>query len=87
MGYKILYSPSAEKYLTRLTQSKASSVLKRIQFVATNPFKPDNNIVKLSGTVSSYRLRIGDIRVIYGLDVENKIIYVVKISPRGSVYS
>lgn len=87
MRYKIYYSPVAEKYLLHLSRSKAHSLLNRIQYVATDPFKKDNNIVRLVGTISSYRLRVGDIRVIYELDQKNKIIYVVKIASRGSVYS
>lgn len=86
MSYKIYYSPVAEKYLLRLPKSKADSLLNRIKYVVLNPFKKDNNIAKLAGTVSSYRLRIGDIRIIYELDIKNKAMYVVKIAPRGSVY-
>lgn len=86
MIYKIYYSSFSEKYLLRLNKFKAESILKRIQYVALDPFKIDNNTIKLSGTTSSYRLRIGDIRVIYELDTKNKIIYIAKISPRGSVY-
>ena len=87
MNYSIYYSTSAEKYILRLPKSKAESTIKRMQYVASNPFKKDNNIAKLAGTVSRYRLRIGDIRVVYWLDQEHKKMYVTKIAPRGSVYS
>ena len=87
MNYSIYYSTSAEKYILRLPKSKAESTIKRMQYVASNPFKKDNNIAKLAGTVSSYRLRIGDIRVVYWLDQEHKKMYVTKIAPRGFVYS
>lgn len=86
MSYKIYYSSVAEKYLFRLPKTKTEAIIKRLQYVALNPFKQDNNIVKLVGTISSYRLRVGDIRVIYYLDTKQKIMYVVKIAPRGSVY-
>ncbi len=86
MSYKIYYSGLAEKYLFRLPKSKTDSILKRIQYIALDPFKQDNNIAKLVGTVSSFRLRIGDVRVIYQLDTKNKTMYVVKIVSRGSVY-
>lgn len=87
MIYQVYYSTSAEKYLLRLTRSKANSILKRIIFIATDPFKQDNNITKLSGTISSYRARVGDIRIIYELDTKYHKTFVVKIAPRGSVYS
>ena len=87
MSYKIFYSSQSQKYLLRLTGSKSSSVLKRIENIVDNPFKIDNNIVKLVGTISSYRARIGDIRIIYQLDHKTKSIFVAKIAPRGSAYS
>ncbi len=87
MNYSIYYSFSAEKYILRLPKSKAESIVKRIQYVASEPFKKDNNIAKLTGTVSSYRLRIGDMRVIYWLDQKHKRLYIIKITPRGSMYS
>lgn len=87
MNYSIYYSASSEKYILRLPKSKTDSLLKRIQYVASDPFKKDNNIAKLAGTISSYRLRIGDIRVIYWLDQESKRLYVTKIAPRGSIYA
>ena len=87
MQYKIFYSQPAEKYLSRLTRSKASAIINRIAYIAKDPFKVDNNIIKLGGTNSSYRLRVGDIRTVYELDLKNKILYVVKVKPRGSIYS
>lgn len=86
MPYKIYYSPNAEKYLLRLPRKKVDAIMVRIEYLALDPYKQDNNIVKLSGTISGFRLRVGDIRVIYELDLKEKIIYIVKIAPRGSVY-
>ncbi len=87
MGYKLLYSRQSEKYLSRLTPSNAKRILKRIESLADYPHKPDSNIAKLVGTVSSFRLRVGDIRVIYFLDEEKQRILITKIAPRGSAYS
>ena len=86
MAYQLLYSRQSEKYLSRLTPSKANRVLKRIESLAKDPHKTDNNILKLTGTTSSFRFRIGDIRIIYYLDEEKKWIIVSKIAPRGSAY-
>lgn len=87
MKYKIYYSRISEKYLDRLTPTKSRRILTKLEELAGNPFKTDNNTVKLTGTKSSYRLRNGDIRIIYYLDEENKAIYITKIAPRGSAYS
>jgi len=34
----------------------------------------------------AYALRLGGYRVFYGVDWENKVIYVAKIEPRGRAY-
>lgn len=87
MKYTIFYSSQAEKYLTELTPSKRTKVLQRIEYVASDPFKQDNNITKLTGTSSSYRLRMGNLRIIYYIETSEKAMYVAKASPRGSAYS
>jgi mRNA interferase RelE/StbE len=87
MSYSIFYSKKSEKYLLRLTPSAARRIIKHIHNLSLNPYKTDNNIVKLSGSATSYRMRIGDIRVIFFLDEKKKAVYVVKIAPRGSAYS
>ena len=69
-----------------IIKTKIYKILKEIELVAAKPRAINNNITKLTGTVSSFRLRIGDIRVIYYLDEENNTIFVNKIAPRGSVY-
>ncbi len=85
MNYQIYYSHQAEKYLSRLTPSRIALILKRIEHISYDPFR-FNNIAKLQGTVSCFRLRIGDIRVIYELNLKSKTMYVIKIAPRGSIY-
>ena len=87
MVYSVLYSSRSEKYLARLTTSKTKKILQRIEKLSNKPFETDNNIVKLVGTESSFRLRIGDIRIIYFINKKNKSIYITKIAPRGSSYS
>lgn len=87
MKCTVLYLKASQKYLKRLTPSKISTILKRIEKAASNPLASNINIVKLIGTKSSYRLRIGNIRVVYELDTVDKIMYVAKIAPRSSAYS
>lgn len=86
MSYDVYYSRQAEKFLLKTTKSKAVTILTRIKKISQKPFSTDNNISKLTGTKSGYRLRLGDIRIVYELDTEKEKMYVVKIAPRGSVY-
>ncbi|WP_456443996.1 type II toxin-antitoxin system RelE family toxin [Thermococcus sp.] len=36
--------------------------------------------------LNAYRLRLGDYRVLYAVDWEDKVVYVVRIEPRGRAY-
>ncbi len=36
--------------------------------------------------LNAYRLRLGDYRVLYAVDWDNKIVYVVRIEPRSRAY-
>jgi len=45
------------------------------------------NIKKLSGELKgSYRLRTGDMRIIYSVDEEQNIVYIEVIGFRGDIY-
>ncbi len=55
--------------------------------MSENPFE-GSHIKKLKGRLEGkYRYNIGGLRVIYYVDVDNKIIYVEAIGPRGDVYN
>ena len=85
--FKVVFSRVSEKYLSRLTPSKEKNILSRIEKLSVDPFVMDNNIVKLEGTKRSFRLRMGNIRIIYAIDKEDQQIFINKIAPRGSAYS
>ena len=44
------------------------------------------DVKKLSNSKNTYRLRVGDIRVVFTVDSENKVVYVEDIGNRGDVY-
>jgi len=53
--------------------------------LAVDPYAPNNNVRKLSGR-NGYRLRIGNIRVLYDIYDLTLVIDVLTIGFRGSVY-
>jgi len=78
MEYNVRYSKSAEKYL----DSQPKSVRKRIMDAIDE--LPDGDVRKLKGR-EGYRLTIGGFRVLFDY-VNNSIIDVITIGPRGDVY-
>ena len=75
---QINYSKQAIKFLKK----QSLSVRKRI-VDAINTL-PDGDVKKYQGTVSKYRLRVGDYRVIF--DKQGNILYIEKIGSRGDIY-
>lgn len=75
---QIKYSKSAVKYINvvdRPTKKRLKEAVEKI---------PLGDIKKLQGTDDGYRLRVGDLRVLFS--IENDIIYIDNIIPRGQAY-
>jgi mRNA interferase RelE/StbE len=53
--------------------------------LAADPFAPNNNVKKLEGR-PAFRLRVGDWRVIYEIQNDRLVIFVVAVAPRGGAY-
>jgi mRNA interferase RelE/StbE len=80
---KIAYSKQAIKTLKRISANEAERIRAKISQYATDPASMANNVKKLQGE-DSYRLRVGDWRVIF--DENDVVIEVIKIGARGDVY-
>lgn len=83
--YRLNFHPRTEKQLQKLTSSIQRKVVAQIEKLSVNPFGKFD-VRKLAQTKQSYRLRIGELRVIYQLDQKSKIMYVQEIDFRGQVY-
>lgn len=74
----IEYKKKAVKYINtvdKLTKKRLKEAIEKL---------PYGDIRKLTGFENEYRLRVGDLRVLF--TVENDIIIVNDIKPRGQVY-
>lgn len=74
---EIQYSKQAIKFLKKQDPSTRRRLVNAINAI------PDGDIIKMQGQ-TSYRLRIGDFRVIF--DRFGNILYIEKIDNRGQVY-
>ena len=75
---QINYSKQAIKFLKKQDRTSQERILKAINSL------PAGDVNKLQGTSSKYRLRVGDIRVIF--DKQGNILYIERINNRGEVY-
>ncbi len=83
-SYKVVLKPSVEKDLRSLPRSIVARVFKQIEALKDEPFPRQS--IKLAGTEYLYRLRIGDYRVIYGVDRDLQQIIVHYVRHRRDVY-
>ena len=80
---RIVYTRSAEKEILKLNKPLGQRIFQKIELLQNNPFGQGSE--KLEGG-KGYRLRIGDYRVIYTVDKENKIVNVTRVRHRKEVY-
>ncbi|WP_020604826.1 type II toxin-antitoxin system RelE family toxin [Spirosoma spitsbergense] len=84
MSYTILFKNSASKQLRQLPKNMLGKVASAIDDLADEP-RPVN-CKKLKDATDSYRIRIGDYRVIYTVDDVTVTVEVVKVGNRKDIY-
>jgi mRNA interferase RelE/StbE len=83
--FRVEYSKSARKALKGMPRGTARLIVEKVEALAANPHAPNNNVKKLRNH-PGYRLRVGDLRVVYLLQEQVLLIAIVKIGSRGDVY-
>lgn len=75
---------NAIKFLNKQERSVNQRILNGIEGLRKQP--PEGDIVKLKGMKDTYRLRVGTYRIVYTIDFNEKIIYIMAIDNRGDIY-
>jgi mRNA interferase RelE/StbE len=84
-GYRLLIKPSAAKEVEALGQKKdRRRIVTRIASLASEPWPV--GCEKLAGAEGRYRIRQGQLRVVYGVDDATRTVEVVKVGHRREVY-
>ena len=84
MSYSLTVTRSASKQYQRLQQSVRDRVDSVILSLKETP-RPAG-VKKLKDTISDYRVRVGDYRIIYEIDDDARQIVVRRISHRRDAY-
>jgi mRNA interferase RelE/StbE len=84
MAYAIQFKPAALRQLEKLPRSMRNRVATNIETLADDPFPA--GCKKLSGLPDTWRVRIGDYRVIYQVQDEVLLILVLTVGHRRDVY-
>ncbi len=83
-SYRVTFKSSVEKDLRRVDKSQLRRIVSVIQELAIDPFPTSSR--KLVGSEKTYRVRIGDYRVIYLVDTVELLVEVQKVAHRKDIY-
>lgn len=75
---------AASRDLRNLDSTIRIRVLRALRTLATN--YPSGDIKKLKGSSDRLRLRVGDWRVIFAVEIENKALRILRVRRRDEAY-
>ena len=83
MTYEVEFKTSTLKQIRKLPPQTAKAIVVAIDNLRTNPRK--GNVRPMVGSIS-WRLRVGDYRVIYDIYDQTLVILILKVKHRRDVY-
>ena len=82
--YRVEFRGSAERELHRIDPQMVPTVMAAIRALAEQP-RPSGTR-KLAGSEQAYRIRIGDYRVVYTVDDQERMVSVDRVRHRREAY-
>ena len=85
--YKIVVHKRVAKNIKHIPKSHLRKIFSLLEVLKANqvPYR-DFDLKKIVGADATYRVRIGDYRVVYFIEKEKKTVYVLKLEHREKVY-
>ena len=84
MAHTVEIRPRARRDVKRLPQDIQVRLIAKIRSLASNP-RP-RGVIKMEGPEGTYRMRVGNYRIIYDIHDEHKRVLVVRVRHRRDVY-
>jgi len=83
-SYKINWKKSAYKELRNIHEEYIPKIIDSVEKLSQNPFP--SGVKKLAGSEKTYRLRVGNYRIIYEVEQQGLTIQIIRIRHRKDVY-
>jgi mRNA interferase RelE/StbE len=83
-SYRIEFKSSALKELERLPRQIIPRVIAVIKGLVENPYP--SGVKKLAGFERTYRVRVGDYRIMYEIYEDRLIIEIIRVKHRKDIY-
>lgn len=85
--FRVVVHKKVNKELKNLQKSHLRKFAELMEILKTDPVPwREFDVKKIEGEENTYRIRIGDFRVIYFFDKANKTIHILKVERREKVY-
>jgi len=87
LAYRVVVQKRVAKVLQSLQRSHLARFSELLDTLKADPTPWKHfDLRKIEGTEDTYRVRIGEYRVVYFIDKANKTIHILKFDTRGKVY-
>lgn len=83
-SFRVEWKPSTKKDLRRITQDQVIRIVVAVGALADEPRPAGSQ--KLQGTDHTYRIRVGDYRVVYTVSEDPQVVTVIRVRHRRDVY-
>ncbi|MDZ4657616.1 MAG: type II toxin-antitoxin system RelE/ParE family toxin [Bythopirellula sp.] len=83
-SFKLQWRSSTKKDLRKLPRQELPRIIAAAEGLATDPFP--SGCEKLSGTEHTYRIRIGDYRLVYEVVSAEQVVEIQRVRHRKDVY-
>ena len=84
MTYSVRFDKSAEREIDRLSRKTWERVHRKLEQLTSNPRPP--GCLKLTGIENTWRVRVGDIRIVYEIDDAARTVTVARVRDRKDAY-
>ena len=84
-SFKVTFKASVAKDFKRLDRLAAHRIIKVIESLQNNPFP--NSSKKLVGSEHTFRIRVGDYRVVYIVAKDDREVEIQRVRHRKDVYN
>lgn len=83
-SYKVQWKASAKKELRRLPNEVIPRIITAVEQLTSEPTPPGCR--KLVGSSHTYRLRVGDYRILYSIQQLKLVIEIIRVAHRKDAY-
>ena len=82
--YNIVYAKIIKKHIKSIIPDQLIKIKEKIEITAEDPFKRSDKVK--NPNLPERKIRIGNFRVLFDIDEDNRNLIIKAIKPRGEVY-